>query len=72
MLFIALVVITIITVDIIVIRQNNKEIDKLIGEIQDQYRLLNDIVISSYDLKVCPKCFEKEMTVFNVSPTGQS
>jgi len=46
--------------------------EKLIRDIQSQYDLLKDIVISSYDVKACPKCFEKKMSLFRVSETGQS
>jgi hypothetical protein len=46
--------------------------EQLIRDIQFQYQLLNDIVISSYDLKTCPKCFEKKMSILNISDTGQS
>jgi len=44
----------------------------LINDIKHRYQLLNDIVISSYDLKSCPKCFENEMCILNISGTGQS
>jgi len=46
--------------------------EKLISNIQSQYEILKDIVNSTYDVKACPKCFEKKMSLFRVSETGQS
>ena len=52
--------------------KRKKASEKLIINIQSQYELLKKIVISSYDVKACPKCFEKKMSLYRVSETGQS
>ena len=51
-----------------------KKIDnvKTLNAIQTKYRSLINEVVSSYDLKVCPKCFEKTMSLLTISTTGQS
>jgi hypothetical protein len=45
---------------------------KILEEIRDKYRILLDIATTTYDLKVCPKCFELKMELLKFSPTGQS
>jgi hypothetical protein len=46
--------------------------ETLISAINSSYQLLIDIVISSYDLRVCPKCQRKKMELQTVSENGQS
>jgi len=46
--------------------------ETLFNGIQKNYRLLIEIVISSYDLKVCPKCQGVKMELQTVSENGQS
>ena len=53
-------------------KEQRKAHEELIENIQQKYDLLKDIVIASYDLKVCPKCFESKMSILRISETGQS
>lgn len=52
------------------VRKNREE--NLLNDIQDLYAELNEFVIDSYDLKICPKCFENVVNIRKISPTGKS
>ena len=41
-------------------------------DIRRHYKDLIKIVISTYNLKTCPRCFENQMELLSISPTGQS
>jgi hypothetical protein len=45
---------------------------EILASIRNLYKSLLAVIISSYDLKICPKCYEKHMDLLTVSPTGQS
>lgn len=46
--------------------------EKLIDEIRLKYRAILDRALTTYELKVCPKCYEIEMEFQQFSPTAQS
>ncbi len=45
---------------------------ELLNQVQSCYFDLSDLILANYELKVCPKCFEANMNLVDVSPTGQS
>ncbi len=56
----------------IVIYISFKQQDDIQDSLQPQYISLNKIIVTTYDVKICPKCFEREMVLLSVSITGQS
>lgn len=50
----------------------NKQNYEILYSTRGLYKTLLPIIISSYDLKICPKCYERHMDLLTISPTGQS
>jgi hypothetical protein len=50
----------------------NKENYNILYSIRGLYKILLPLIKSSYDLKICPKCYENYMDLKTVSPSGQS
>ena len=49
-----------------------REIGELLSTIREHYLALNEIVIASYYLKLCPNCTGSLFTILNVSETGHT
>nr|WP_319272371.1 HNH endonuclease [uncultured Draconibacterium sp.] len=52
--------------------ERKKRTSELLNEVQSCYYDLSDLILDNYSLKVCPKCFEANMNLVDVSPTAQS
>lgn len=74
MIIICIIIILIIVAIVYSVQKEQQENTncQIVSDIRSLYKKLIPIVISSYDLKICLKCFERRMDLLTVSPTGQS
>ena len=49
-----------------------REVEQLLNDVRNWYLALNDFVLDSYELKPCPDCSGRTVTMQNVSETGQT
>jgi protein-arginine kinase activator protein McsA len=72
-LIVIIVILIIVSIAFSVQLESKEETNyEILTTIRKLYSSLIPIVVSSYELKGCPKCYENHMDLLTVSPTGQS